>query len=87
MAVAVVVVTLCAAGCGFAEKPVPADNTAALAGQTKFNSICINCHIAAFLAPNADRITNDMGTVNSRMSGITLTDQEVSDLQAYLATQ
>lgn len=66
---------------------IPADNTAALAGQTKFNNTCANCHSASALAPNADAITNNMGSVNSAMNGIMLTDEEVTDLMAFLATQ
>ena len=67
--------------------PIPADNTVALAGQTDFNSLCASCHGASALAPFAGRVTNNMGTVNSRMNGIQLTDQQVTEIKAFLATQ
>lgn len=78
---------ICATGCSPKEKPVPADNTAALAGQAKFNSICIRCHRPSALASHAGRITNNMGTIASRMKDVTLTDEEIANLRAYLATQ
>lgn len=80
---AVVVSALFVIGCN----TVPSDNAAAAAGQTTFNAECAGCHVASLLAPDASRITNDMGTVNSSMSDIMLTNEEVMNLQAYLATQ
>lgn len=59
----------------------------AAAGQTLFNAECVSCHTAAALAPVAGNIVNDLGTINPAMSGITLTDQQIADLQAFLATQ
>jgi mono/diheme cytochrome c family protein len=59
----------------------------AAAGETKFNSTCSGCHTAAAIAPDRNLIRANMGTLNSAMSGITLTNQEVADLKAYLATQ
>ena len=56
------------------------------AGQTLFSQSCAGCHSAASLAPFASSITTDLGTVASAMNGITLTTQQVADLQAYLAT-
>ncbi len=57
------------------------------AGQAKFTSACAGCHTDASVPAAArDQITNDMGTVNSAMSGITLTDQEVADLKIYLGS-
>jgi PKD repeat protein len=54
-------------------------------GQTLFNQQCIGCHPSAVaLKPNADQITNNMGSINPAMNAITLTDQQVADLQAYL---
>ncbi len=60
---------------------------AAAAGETLFNSRCIGCHVAgaASIVEDRARITNDMGTVNAAMTGVTLTDQEVADLQALAA--
>ncbi len=59
----------------------------ATAGETDFNTMCAVCHTAATLAGSADSIVTDMGTVNAAMSAITLTDQQVADLKAFLATQ
>jgi mono/diheme cytochrome c family protein len=54
-------------------------------GLTLFETECIGCHpTSAGLNPNA--VTNNLGTVNPAMIGITLTDQQVADVQAYLAT-
>ncbi len=59
----------------------------AAAGETLFDDECSACHTAAGLAPSASAIVNDLGTLNAAMSGLTLTDQQIADLQAYLATQ
>jgi hypothetical protein len=53
-------------------------------GLTIFNARCIGCHpVAATLQPNL--VVNDLGTINAAMAGITLTDQEVADLKAFLS--
>ena len=57
------------------------------AGETKFNATCATCHSAASLRGAASLVTNDLGTLTSAMAGITLTDQEVADVRAYLETQ
>jgi len=57
------------------------------AGETKFNASCATCHSAASLRGTASLVTNDLGTLAPQMAGITLTDQEVADIQAFLATQ
>jgi len=59
----------------------------ATAGQTTFTDTCARCHTARSVASTRSRITNDMGTVAYSMRGITLTDQEIADLRAFLATQ
>jgi hypothetical protein len=59
-------------------------------GQALFNSSCsaATCHpSAAALKPSADNIISNLGSLNSRMSGITLTAQQIADLRAFLATQ
>ncbi len=57
----------------------------AAAGQALFTQTCIGCHPSpAALKPAANQITNNMGSINPAMNGITLTDQQVADLQAYL---
>ncbi len=54
-------------------------------GQAIFSAKCVGCHPSpSALKSAAGRITNTMGTINAAMNGITLTDQEVLDLQAYL---
>ena len=56
-----------------------------VAGAALYTLQCLVCHpSAADLKPAASEITNDMGSINAAMSGITLTDQQVADLQAYL---
>ncbi len=77
-------VILAAGGCPTTPGGTTGD---AAAGQTLFSQECSGCHTAAALAPARSRITNDLGTINAAMNGITLTDQQVADLQAYLATQ
>jgi mono/diheme cytochrome c family protein len=55
------------------------------AGQALYNQQCIGCHpSAAALKPTANLITNNMGSLSPAMSSITLTNQQVLDLQAYL---
>jgi mono/diheme cytochrome c family protein len=58
-----------------------------VAGQTTFTAKCSGCHTAPSLAGNENRIVRNMGTVSVAMAGVTLTDQEVADLKAYIATQ
>ena len=59
----------------------------ATAGGALFATRCAVCHPAAQVASDLEVVTNNMGTVNVAMTGITLTDQEVLDVKAYLATQ
>ncbi len=59
----------------------------AAAGALKFDQACAACHAPIGVAPFADLITNDMGLVNPAMNGVLLTDLEVLDLRAFLATQ
>jgi hypothetical protein len=60
-------------------------------GQTTWNAQCISCHngtiapTAANSSPGA--VVNSLGSIDSSMNGITLTNQEVADIQAYLASQ
>ena len=57
----------------------------AATGLALWEAQCIVCHPSAVdFAPSADNITNDLGPLDPQMTGITLTDQEVADLQAYL---
>jgi mono/diheme cytochrome c family protein len=81
-----VLVGLClgAGGCA----PQPAGETGdAAAGQTLFTQRCSSCHSAAELAPVRLLIISNLGTLNSAMSGITLTTDEIADIRAFLATQ
>ena len=55
-------------------------------GATEFAAACAGCHTAAALKPVAGFIISNLGTLNPAMNGITLTDQQIADLQAYLAT-
>ncbi|MFO0837785.1 MAG: cytochrome c [Phycisphaerae bacterium] len=66
----------------------PSDLTGnAAAGQAIFAQRCASCHSARGLSGREGRITNNMGSVLSAMRGITLTDQEVVELQAFIASQ
>jgi mono/diheme cytochrome c family protein len=71
-------------GCPLTPPAIVGDATA---GETKFNSTCSGCHTATAIAPDRNLIRANMGTINSAMSGITLTNQEIADLKAFLATQ
>ena len=76
--------TMGLASCGiFFGPPLTGDP---VAGATFFVDVCSRCHSAAFVKPFADLITFNMGDVNPAMTGIVLTDQEIADLKAYLAT-
>jgi mono/diheme cytochrome c family protein len=59
----------------------------AAAGQTLFAQDCARCHSAASVAGGAALVTNNMGGINAAMNGITLTDQQVTEIKAFLATQ
>ncbi|MCA9254855.1 MAG: hypothetical protein KDA33_04425 [Phycisphaerales bacterium] len=74
-------------GCGTLSNPVPTDNAAALAGATVFANECARCHSARSVSGFAGQLPNDFGALDSRMNGITLSDEELSNLNAYLATQ
>jgi hypothetical protein len=58
----------------------------ATAGATDFTSLCSGCHAAAALKPFAGNIVSNLGSLNPAMNGITLTAQQIADIQAYLAT-
>lgn len=75
------------AGCTPQSSQVTTSDPAVQAGQTKFNQSCAGCHSASSLANSANRITNNLGTINPVMSGVTLTDDEVTNLKAFLALQ
>jgi mono/diheme cytochrome c family protein len=54
---------------------------------------CSICHSAGTvdsggsnLAGKQAKLTNNLGSISSAMSGITLTDQEILDLAAFLST-
>ena len=59
----------------------------AAAGQALFTQRCSGCHSAAELAPVRFLIVSNLGTLNSAMSGITLTTEEIANIRAFLATQ
>jgi mono/diheme cytochrome c family protein len=85
LSVLVTLATLSLAGCP-TQTPAPTGGDP-IAGQTVFEQLCVTCHDPASIAAARDRITNNMGTINAQMDGITLTNEQVTDLQAYLATQ
>ncbi len=68
--------------------PQPQGMGSAANGETLFNAQCVGCHSAAAVKPGAGLIsTTGLGLINAAMTGITLTNQQVLDLQAFLATQ
>ncbi len=76
------------AGCPTSTTPSNTGVTgSATAGQAEFSQTCAACHTASALVGFQNRITNNMGTISPAMAGITLTDQQVADLQAFIATQ
>ncbi len=76
------------AGCPTSGTPSNTGVTgSATAGQADFSQTCSACHAASSLVGFQGRITNNMGSINPAMSGITLTDQQVADLKAFIATQ
>lgn len=81
------VAALCIVGCGTMGTISTVTDAAAMAGQTTFANDCANCHTASSLKSASGKITNNLGSLSSAMNGITLTDTEVSNLMAYLATQ
>ncbi len=60
-------------------------------GKTLFDTRCVGCHnggpAAVLHATSAGLVQNNMANVNAAMTGITLTDQEVADVKAFLETQ
>jgi mono/diheme cytochrome c family protein len=75
--------SLGATGCPLIPSPTPTGNAAA--GQTLFENQCVQCHTFTFLQDNRSEIVTNLGSLNSATSGITLTDQQVADLKAFLS--
>jgi mono/diheme cytochrome c family protein len=73
------------AGCGTTTPAGVVGN--AQTGATEFATVCANCHTPAQIKPFSFLIRTNMSTLNAAMTGITLTDQQIADLQAFLATQ
>ncbi|HVP11434.1 MAG TPA: hypothetical protein VMV94_09645 [Phycisphaerae bacterium] len=88
LAVSSALILLAVAACGiclFGTAPaVTGDPTV---GAAIFDAVCSRCHSVQFIKPFADLLTNNMGDLNPAMKGITLTDQDIADLRAFLATQ
>jgi len=66
---------------------------AASAGQQIYDARCAGCHsagshdtmgFAGNLARRGNRLVNNLGQIDRAMSGLMLTDQEISDLAAFL---
>ena len=68
----------------------------AAAGQTKYTNSCGGCHaLGSFdtttaagandLHGKSSSVVNNLGSINAAMTGITLTDQEVADLKAFIS--
>jgi mono/diheme cytochrome c family protein len=61
-------------------------------GQAILNQRCASCHrtggaAAPLTAADADNVVTNLGSISLAMAGITLTNQQVADLRAFLATQ
>ena len=63
------------------------------AGLTKYMASCSGCHSAGTvdsggsnLAGKGSKLVSNLGTLSGAMSGITLTAQEILDLQVFLST-
>jgi hypothetical protein len=66
--------------------PPPTGNAAT--GQTIWSQRCAFCHGAGtYMHNRGSLLVTDLGTLSPVMSGMTLTSQEVLDLQAFAATQ
>lgn len=73
-------------GCPTTDTQLPSDIVGdATAGQQEFSDRCANCHTKSSVAGARNQISNNLGSLGFAMSGITLTDQEIADLRAYLA--
>jgi len=66
---------------------------AVAAGEALYDAECASCHsagdhdttgFAGDLAGQGNNVISDLGSIDSAMSSITLTDQQVSDLMAFL---
>jgi hypothetical protein len=58
----------------------------AAVGATEFDLTCARCHAAFEIKLFSNLIVNNMGSVNPAMKGILLTDQQIADIRAFLAT-
>jgi len=67
---------------GCSVRPLPELTGDAVAGQVLFTNECAKCHRAAPLKGNESRIVNNLGRA---MDNLTLTDQQIADLDAFLA--
>jgi mono/diheme cytochrome c family protein len=85
LAILCVAVAVGLAACG--TTIVPGVTGSATAGATEFAASCVGCHAApAVLKPSIDNVVNNLGTIDPAMTGIMLTNQQVADIRAYLAT-
>jgi mono/diheme cytochrome c family protein len=72
----------------FAQIPPAPPVGDAAAGQALYTQSCQMCHGGpSFLRGRGSLIVTNLGSVNPAMSFMTLTDQQVLDLQAFAATQ
>ncbi len=75
------------AGCSPQAAAIDPSNTAALAGQDVYNNSCASCHSVAFIQNHENSLVTNLGSLDSRMSSITLTEEQLTNLKAFLATQ
>lgn len=82
-----VVLVLSGGGLMGCSKPgsAPPDPAAVAAGETVFQQRCSKCHSKEGLYVLQHTLTNDLGPLNTQMKGMTLTDQEIAQLKAFLA--
>lgn len=70
----------------------PTESQSVNRGRTIVDERCTGCHRtpgfpAALTAADADLVVNNLESISPAMFGITLTDQDVADVKAFLATQ
>ena len=84
-----VLIAMLAAGC---PTNITGDVTV---GQNDYTTMCAACHslgsfdtsgTAGDLAGNSDDIISNLGSIDVAMAGIVLSDQQVADLRAFVAS-
>ena len=95
LAVTMAALALLLTGCPTNTTPPPGVTGDAASGKTVYDNICAFCHslgsydtqgFAGDLKGHETQVVNNMGSINTNMAGITLTDQQVADLKAFITS-